>query len=548
MNRFEVKKLLGWSLSLAISISVATANGQYYEDYQPGPPFDGSRRQPLHQLPPIVAAEQQVPGQSMLQPVKQLYLPPIVSTQQPQSSDEPVNPVNEPVTKGRYSAAGIPLYPDEQQAAQNQNYLSLPAGNPVGQAGFLQGSGSRTLPPIITPDNTLAPSLPIQDFSNSIAPGNMPAAQNVQSNAPVTVVESGPFSAPGSTGAPGSNNFFTQPELANQNNGSFNIDNAGCTSCGPNGCYDLDTVHSQFGCCGSVVSAGYYLFAEGLIWTRGDGEVQLSNFFGLDQFDTDGGLRITLGYRQNATRGREFTYFGTTDITEERTFTSANNQLNATFVGVGGIGFQQTSSFFNAFSQTQRKSTQLQSLEYNRINWSWDLLKTILGVRYIYFDDSYSFFSSNNFSNGLFVQDAVNNLFGVHGGMELFYDVGYRTSVSGTAKFAGLINAANVDTNLFNAGVQSLAQDVDDSSFAGTIELGFMSHIQLNPRARFRVGYDLFFLWGAFTVANNIPRDTFSNGNLVGTPVISPNTGTDLNTNNPAVFFNGLSLGFEVFR
>ena len=134
-------------------------------------------------------------------------------------------------------------------------------------------------------------------------------------------------------------------------------------------------------------------------------------------------------------------------------------------------------------------------------------------------------------------------MFGVHGGFELFYDVGYRSSASFSSKFGAYVNSANVDTNLFNFGSQLLSQEEDDAAIASTIELNVMSHFQLSPRSRFRLGYDLFLGWGMFTVSNNIPRTTD-----FGTVQLSPQTGTDLNTNNEPVVFHGPSFGFEVFR
>ena len=206
--------------------------------------------------------------------------------------------------------------------------------------------------------------------------------------------------------------------------------------------------------------------------------------------------------------------------------------------------------FFNATSQTQEKSSQLFSAEYNRINWGWDVLKTFVGVRYIYFDDSFSLFSSDGTAagNGFLTQDSVNNLFGIHGGGELFYDVGFRTSASLTAKFGGYVNAANVDTNVFNAGAQVLNQETDDGAIASTIEIGAMSHFQLSPQSRFRLGYDIFLLWGAFTVENNIPRDTFASSFQTSFATLDSSTGTNLNTSNEPVFLHGLSFGFEIFR
>ena len=567
MMRLAVEKICGYLLIGAISISVSSANGQYQERQYPGAPSADQSRLPLNQLPPIVSSDQAKSASSMLQPVKGLYippdvgnLPPIVSPgQQKQQSVPFVYPQNSPapVSNAKTSNGGVPIYSGGQPfPITNTRPIVRPLfqGSDTRNTPVFQtpGSGTRSLPPIVNAESK-ARSLPTQGFVDSLAPGDLPAVPDVELEEPGSVVESGvpaprmatPTIVDSSVapGVPGTNNFFEQPTAPVGTDGGCG---QACQSCGPSGCYDLSNVQAQNGCCGSVSNAGYYLFADALFWSRADGDVQLSNFFGLNDFEYVGGWRFTLGSRNDSTSGTEFTYFGTGDLDESRTVNNAGGNLNALFTVNGGLG---ASGFFNAVTQRQTKETQLQSMEYNRIKWGWDVLKSFVGVRYIYFDDSYSLFSTNGGgTNGLFVMDSVNNLFGVHGGWELFYDVGYRASASLTSKFGAYINSAKVDTNLFNGGVQFLGQEQEDSSIASTFELGLMTHYQLSPRSRFRLGYDLFLMWGAYTIENNAPRNTFARGFQTGAPTISPTTGTDLNTNNEPVLFHGVSFGFEVFR
>ena len=142
----------------------------------------------------------------------------------------------------------------------------------------------------------------------------------------------------------------------------------------------------------------------------------------------------------------------------------------------------------------------------------------------------------------------INNLIGAHVGGELFYDVGFRSSVSLTGKTGAYLNFADVDTTFVNDGNTFIDRDVDDTHLASSIELGIMGHYQLNPRARFRLGYDVLLLWGLFTVENNAPR--LSNDPFLIPPpnILTPLTGSDLNTNNDTVVFHGLSFGLEIFR
>ena len=525
---------------------------------------------------------------------QQSGLPPIVQgnpLQKRQSTLQqafPQSSITRPSTLPTRSQAGVQIYPNAQPSTQSQappspRYNPLqPSKTPAFGVSGTQGSGSRNAAPLIQgPSNVTSPfSSPITnqvnpipsspEFSSSLSPVDLPTVPDIEfdnsgGSGSRSFDGSGSRSFDGSgsrnfgsavsappaargfpQSSPGTNNFFQQTNSGPTSSPASGV-NTGCSSCGPGGCYDPAQVQSQNGCCGSVVNAGYYLFADALFWTRGDGDVQLSNSFGLSDFNFVGGYRFTLGFRENATQGTELTIFGTGELDESETATSAAGTLNALFTPMDAIA---AGGFFNATSQTQEKSSQLFSAEYNRINWGWDVLKTFVGVRYIYFDDSFSLFSSDGTAagNGFLTQDSVNNLFGIHGGGELFYDVGFRTSASLTAKFGGYVNAANVDTNVFNAGAQVLNQETDDGAIASTIEIGAMSHFQLSPQSRFRLGYDIFLLWGAFTVENNIPRDTFASSFQTSFATLDSSTGTNLNTSNEPVFLHGLSFGFEIFR
>jgi hypothetical protein len=347
----------------------------------------------------------------------------------------------------------------------------------------------------------------------------------------------------------------TTPSTTPSLNGEFptTSDSCGCTSCGPEGCYDPVVVDSQFACCGANSGAGCYIFADGLYWSRDDGEIAASNFFSLNDFSNEYGIRFTLGVREDSIYGSEVTYFGTLqEVSERAELNDPFNRLGSVFIPSGGFAGFEVSSFFNANRQVQVKSSEIHSLEYNRIRWGWDVFKVLAGMRYIYMDDEFSYFSRNNTGSGRFDMASINNLLGGHIGGEFFYDVGYRTSVSLTSKFGAYWNLAAFDTLLNNNGFFFIDRDIEDSHIASSIELGFLAHYQVNPNVRLRLGFDLLWLWGIFTVNNNFPRENQSN--QINPPIlpppelVTPRTGTDLNTNAEGVLWDGLSLGVEIFR
>ena len=131
---------------------------------------------------------------------------------------------------------------------------------------------------------------------------------------------------------------------------------------------------------------------------------------------------------------------------------------------------------------------------------------------------------------------AKNHLIGFQIGSQLFYDVGYRLSYSFLSKVGGYANIGNMKTQLYNGGFQFLNNDSDDASLAGVLELGLQSHYQLRPHARFRLGYNMLWMWGVYTIEDNFPR------------VLSPATGTDPRTNGGAELLHGVNFGFEFYR
>ncbi len=487
------------------------------------------------------------------------------------------------------SSAGIPIY-QEGSAIFSQG--GFPANSRLENAAFVQGSGEqgnglRNMPPIVSSTplpsgttmppyaaGTLEPQYPMPQietpevvgFPTSSNPPNYYPQPSSGSPQGSPVVSSGSIYQSPVSQAPGANNYFAQP-VYDQYSGQYNPQSqcggptadTGCTSCGPGGCYDPTAVENQFGCSGSVPNAAYYLMVEVMALSRYDGDIQASSFFSLDDFGWEPGGRVTIGYRKNATMGRELTYYGTfKDVQQSVTITDPQNRLGAVFTPFSsnpnslksGFGAAELGSFFNANLQTQTKASEFHSLEYNRVKWGYDVIKTQVGLRYIYFDDAFSFFSDNGNTNGTFNMHSINNLFGGSVGGELFYDVGYRASVSVWNTWGGYINLADFDTLLANNGLVALDKNVKVSHVASSIELGAMGHYQLNPRVRLRLGFEITWLWGLYTVNNNFPRVTDNPFiNAVDEPnVVYPGTGSNLNTNASPVIWDGISFGMEIFR
>ncbi len=312
------------------------------------------------------------------------------------------------------------------------------------------------------------------------------------------------------------------------------VDPSACGSCGPNGCFDQAEVDGRFGCAGAVSGARFYAIADVMSWTRTDNNFGGTSLGRMPNFDNAAAWQITVGRRWDATAGDELVYSGTDTIGRSQAFTDPNGNLDAAFQPGGSFGFAELGSFFNANFQREVQTTEVHSLEYNRVKWSWDVSKTFYGIRFIYVEDNYALVSRTT-TLGALTFDARNNLIGPQIGQELFYDVGYRLSFSGLAKVGGYLNLTDFDTQLVNASTVFVNRETNNTEFSMSLDLGATAHYQITPRVRLRFGIVAELLFRMTTTNHNFP------------PVVSGSLGSNIR-NVDEMGFIGYFGGLEMFR
>ena len=405
-----------------------------------------------------------------------------------------------------------------------------------------QGSGSRAAAPAIQLPN------PVSGLSGSVPAPPVISGSLIGPAGQGSVLDSGPISSPSFFDAPPATNQVPIPSVFGNVGAAGNCDGCagGCDSCGPEGCYNPNQINCDYGTFGSVSAARRYAYLEFLFLTREDGDITNSNFNPLGEFDFSPAWRFTIGQRPDMTQGREFSYFGTSGIDNSQTTTDADGDLNALFVPAGGLVPDDLSSFFGATEQTQFKETTIHSLEFNRVRWGWDVLKSFVGFRYLYFDDQFQLDSTAPVlspfgpptgvtETGQQRIDAINHLFGAHIGAELFYDIGYRFSLSGLSKFGVYANVNEVDNFLVNNSTVLLDTESNDANISTTYEINVLAHYQIRQTARLRVGYNALFVGNIATVSDN------------AAPFVSPFTGFEASDQDDA-FIHGFTFGLEVYR
>ena len=527
-------------------------------------------------LPPIVKNKLDSSlevSRSILLPPKE-NLPPIVGGSKTAAS-------NPPIVKGstrratdvppivRKQAAPTQANTSERYVVKSPPIVQAPASMtqgakstsdyPVRTAAVTQGSSTRSILPQGSSTRSALPqgsatrsALP----QSSAAPSYYPQANDTQSVLPQdSSMQSMPYAE---TATPdyflGGNGYNEAPVIGDPScetcspvvasDGACATCGSGmtdgvCPTCGPGAGYGNCPTIQDFGTFGSVSASRRYAHIEALFLTRDDGELSGPGIVPLTDFGTETGFRFTLGGKSDSVNGREISVFAVNGIDENVSIAD--------------------SPLLSVDTQAQEKSSDLYSLEFNKVSYGWDLVKTFVGFRFIRFDDSYRVAASRGdrlpqpaqfdvFGNliqpplpggaaasGLNTLDAANSLIGLHAGGELFYDIGYRWSASIAGKYGVFANFHDFDTNSFFSSGAPFSDESEDVDISTAAELNIFAHYQVRTNLRFKAGYNLIYVGNVVTVSDNFAPTLPNFGNI------------DVDDEGEA-FFHGASFGIEIYR
>lgn len=299
--------------------------------------------------------------------------------------------------------------------------------------------------------------------------------------------------------------------------------------------YDGSGNGSPYGMYGNMPDANAYAFLEGLYWTRNDDGMIGTNFGGVGGDEWSFGGRFTLGSRIDRVSGVELSYMGLSPIEFETAQSDPTNSIDALFTPGAGFGATQLSAFFNASDTFQQFATDLQSFSFKRVHYAWDVARSHYGLRVIYMRDQYQLDSTAGANVGRLGVGARNVMIGPEIGADFLYDVGRQVSFSWGGKVGGYVNAAEVNTELFNNGTQFLDNRDRQGRAGASLELGANIYYHVTRYGRMKLGYNTLWLWGVASANDNYP--------FLMTPFTGVNADTSDNT-----FFHGLNFGIEVYR
>ncbi len=286
--------------------------------------------------------------------------------------------------------------------------------------------------------------------------------------------------------------------------------------------------------CAPGCDVSWYANYEAL-WLRREGDefFSLSRNTFMPDFNYEFGGRYTIGRLLDCVNGWEAVYTGPFDWQRQQAVLGTAS-LQSRFVPVGGYTGAEVSTFNDADQHVQAWRARLNSFELNRRWWTWDVLSTMIGVRYVDYKEEYLFLSNRpSVGNGVFNESTNNRMVGLQMGADMMYPVNLRTNVGFRSKAGIYANFDEATTFMSNAGTTILAAGQTDVDVAGLIETGVFVNYQLVPSVRLTAGYEIWYLPGVATVPSQNPR------------IVSPLSGNEL-SNADSLFLHGGSLGVQV--
>ena len=298
---------------------------------------------------------------------------------------------------------------------------------------------------------------------------------------------------------------------------------------------------------------GYYGIGEFLYMKHGGGSFSRSNDFSLGDFDWEMGTRITLGRRFDCVDGYEFVYAGLTGWDESSS--RAGNLIGSQFVPGAGLNNDAFRAFNNYQAgqldnllmtsdvnfTSQSREADFHSLEFNRTYTGWDVIRCMLGLRAIVYNENYTYVSQALIDDtvnpafnqiGTLRQSVDNFLIGPQVGLETYYPLSRRVFVNSKLKGGIYLDIVDSQTRLFNgiaadaiAGGNAENEDIC-AMFESSSQLG----MHLTPALSVFAGYDIWYMTGVATIEDQLP---VAFGRLQGNSVLADDD----------VFIHGITFG-----
>ncbi|MDX1927081.1 MAG: hypothetical protein SFV81_11215 [Pirellulaceae bacterium] len=279
----------------------------------------------------------------------------------------------------------------------------------------------------------------------------------------------------------------------------------------------------------------WYVGYEAL-WLRreGDDNFTMSRFNRMQEFDYELGRiggRITAGRLFDCHNGFEMVYTGPF---EWQRSSDVSGVLQSNFVPSGDYTAASINTFNNADRHVQTYQAKFNSYELNRTWWTWDVLQTLFGLRYINYEEDYALSTARGGAGtGLFQSSINNNAIGPQIGAQLIRPASLRVNYGFRGKIGILANFNDSTTFMTNAGNLLLNATDESVDVSGIVEMGAFASYQIVPSVRLTAGYEF----------NYLPRFATVPGQDVA--AVNLTSGTSVRTDSD-VFLHGGSAGVQI--
>lgn len=295
--------------------------------------------------------------------------------------------------------------------------------------------------------------------------------------------------------------------------------------------------------CFAGCDPGYYFGAETLFMRRqGNRQTTITPKFALDEFDFELGSRFTLGYMTDCIEGYEVTFSGLLewDMAGQRA-TDPTITPNTLLSAGPDIGPGFLDVFTNAEFQRQSYDASYNSLEFNRTDTGWDVVRLLYGLRYIRYDEDfrYSVLDPDGPINGATAgglrSDVDNNMVGGQVGIDMAYPLSERCWSLTRARggvFANFVDSHYQIATNAGGGTNVVNNQDETTDLSGMIEIGTSFRYRLGRSLALTGGYELWYLVNVASAPDQLSR------------VVRRTNGVNVAVGDD-VFMHGLTFGVD---
>ena len=239
-----------------------------------------------------------------------------------------------------------------------------------------------------------------------------------------------------------------------------------------------------------------YVSVEALYMDRRmEGRYAVSPNFYMNDFDYEVAPRLTIGRVPDCVHGYEFSFTGQFQWDRGAAISDPSGGIGTSLNPAFPVIEDNLSAFRNATNQVQRHTSKYWSVDANNTLVGWEVAKLLYGIRYIDYQQEFSYTSRNiDGEVGSLQSDVKNRLVGGQIGMDLLYPICTNGYTDFRARGGLFINFADLDLVAINDGSTVAALFDNKERLAAAFEVAGGLRYQLGQMLSIRAGAELWYL------------------------------------------------------